>query len=165
MKQLLFSLLLIIVVTACSTTKSNSPEALQKKEDVNNKVQAKNYVIEVDQALPMRGRTVSLSYGYDLKVKNDSVFAYLPYFGVATSAPYGGGEGGIKFSEPMKDYQLNQNKKKDGWEVRFNVKTINYNYQFFLNIFDNGNSTISVSSYERDPISFYGHIASQSPSN
>ncbi len=150
--------ILFAFFVSCSTTKNSNPESQQTVQKVAEKIQAKDYIIEINQAIPLRGRTINLNYGYDLKIKNDSAIAYLPYFGVATSAPYGGGEGGIKFAEPMEKYQLTPNKKNDGWEIRFNVKTKDHNYQFFLSVFNNGNSSVNVNSYEQDPISFYGNL-------
>ncbi len=156
MKTYLF--LIICLLTACSTSKNPSQHQLMKEQEVSDKVQARNYVIEVDQALPMRGRSISLSYGYDLKIKNDSTIAYLPYFGVAQSAPYGGGEGGIKFAAPMENYQITPKKKGDGWDVKFKVNVPDYNYEFIIDIFKNGSSSIFVNSYQRDAITFNGDM-------
>lgn len=44
----------------------------------------------------MNGKTVYLTSPYSVKISNDSAYIELPYFGVAYSVPYGGGEGGIK---------------------------------------------------------------------
>ena len=49
--------------------------------------------IDVDRAVPMAGRSVNLTSPYSLEIHGDSILSYLPYFGRAYSAPYGGGEG------------------------------------------------------------------------
>ena len=41
----------------------------------------------------MKGRSRALTSDYSIEIRNDSVFSYLPYFGVAYNVPYGGGKG------------------------------------------------------------------------
>lgn len=149
------ALLLAITMWACNSSKVPSEKELAKEQNIREKVEQKDFSIEVTQANPMRGKSINLSFGYDLKMKNDSVYAYLPYYGVAHSAPYGG-DGGIKFATLMTDYTLFP--IKDGWDIRFKANTREYNYDVLLNVFKNGSSTISVTTYQRDPISFYGRI-------
>ncbi|HEY6914384.1 MAG TPA: DUF4251 domain-containing protein, partial [Paludibacter sp.] len=90
--------------------------------------------------------------------KNDSVFAFLPYFGVAHVAPMNPSEGGIKFAEPMINYTVTANKKSTGWDIRFRVKSKESVYDIGMDIFNNGSATITVNSYERDVITFNGEI-------
>ncbi|MHB9143195.1 MAG: DUF4251 domain-containing protein, partial [Paludibacter sp.] len=82
----------------------------------------------------------------------------LPYYGVAFVAPYGISDGGIKFSEPAIEYSIIPNKKNNGWDIRFKITTKEYQYQFFVNIFNNGRSSFTVSSNQRDAISFTGEL-------
>lgn len=161
MKKYIISALIGALCIACNTTKVNSPENEGKAELVRKKVESKDYTIVVNQANPMRGKTIFLTSEYTLTVKNDSAFAYLPYFGVASYAPYGG-EGGIKFSELMSDYQVKPTKKQDGWEIKFKVTTgMNLHYQLFISIYNNGSSSLNISSYEKDPISFSGNLSEE----
>jgi hypothetical protein len=103
-------------------------------------------------------KQVVLTSEYDLRIINDSAFAYLPYFGVAYSAPYGSSEGGIKFAEPMTDYAIASNKKSNGWDIHFKIRSKEDVYEIFMNIFNNGSSLFSVTSQKRDMISFSGEI-------
>ena len=41
----------------------------------------------------MKGGSKHLTSDYSLEIRNDSVYSYLPYFGVAYNVPYGGGKG------------------------------------------------------------------------
>ncbi len=147
-------LVVLLYLSSCSTTK-NTIETVQQ---ITQKVESKDFTIKVNYALPMRMKQIALTSDYDLKIKNDSAFAFLPYYGVAHVAPMNPSEGGIKFNEKLTDYNIRQNKKKDGWDISFKVKTRENNYQIYLNIFNTGNSTITINSYERDAITFYGNI-------
>jgi len=147
------SLLVLFFMSSCTLTKT-TPEIIN---EITRKVQAKDYIIEVRSANPFRMRTVHLSADYDLRILNDSAFAYLPYFGVAHIAPYGG-DGGIVFGEPISDYTIIPNIKNNGWDIRFKVKSKENIYDFYISIFNNGSSSITVNSYNRDVINFIGEI-------
>jgi len=146
--------LFLVLLTSCSALKTTS----ETISETTHKVQSKDFTVVVNYANPMRWKQMYLNSEYDLRIKYDSAFAYLPYFGVAYSAPYGGGEGGIKFAEPMKDYSMMPNKREDGWDIRFKVKGKEGMYEFYLNIFNTGSATISVSSVNRDAINFSGEV-------
>ncbi|HLP04558.1 MAG TPA: DUF4251 domain-containing protein [Paludibacter sp.] len=144
----------LLVLAACSSSRT-LPETAN---EVARKVQSKDFSIRANYANPMRGSQLYLTSEYDLRIKNDSAFAFLPYYGVAYMAPFNPAEGGIKFAEPMEDYSLVPNKKNNGWFVRFKVNAREYNYVFSITIFANGNSSFTVTSYQRDPITFSGEM-------
>ena len=145
--------IVLIFITGCKIINIAS----EKVQAVNSKVQLKDYTVEVKFANPSGGGHINLSYGYDLRIKNDSAYAYLPYYGVAYSAPYNG-EGGIKFAELMTEYTCVKNKKSDGWDIHFKVKSKENGYDIRLSVYENGNSTITVNSFNRQSITFYGEL-------
>lgn len=147
-------IIILLVMVSCTFSKT-LPETIQK---ITRKLQSKDFTIKANYAIPLRGKQFYLTSDYDLRIKNDSAVAYLPYFGVAHVAPYNSSEGGIKFAEPMIDYSMVSNKKKNGWDIRFKIKAKEYNYDFFVTIFNNGSSSFTVSSYQRDAITFNGEI-------
>ncbi len=153
-KSVFLLITIVFSLFACSSSK-NLPE---NSAEVTRKVQSKDFTIKVNYALPTRGSQIYLTSNYDLRIKNDSAFAYLPYYGVAYVAPYNSSDGGIKFSEPMYDYVLTENKKKDGWKVTFKVKTTIYEVNVYLDIYKNGSSFLTVHSFERESISFSGEM-------
>ena len=145
---------LVLFITACTSTKTTT----ETISEVTRKVESKDFTVSVHYASPLRMRQVMLTSEYDLRIKNDSAFAFLPYFGVAYSAPYGNSEGGIKFAEPMTDYVISSNKKLNGWDIHFKIKSKEYTYELFMNVFNNGNASFSVTSQQRDMITFSGEI-------
>ena len=147
-------ILFLVFMTSCSTLKT-TPVAIG---EITKKIESKNFTVVVNYANPMRMKQRYLTSEYDLHIKNDSAFAYLPYFGVAYSAPYGMGEGGIKFAELMKDYSMVPTKKKNGWDIRFKIKDTENSYDISLSVFNNGRAMVVVSSYSRDLITFTGEV-------
>jgi hypothetical protein len=153
-KKLIFTLIILVFFTsACFTTKS-SPE---KNQAVTQKIQSKDFTIVVNYAYPMRGRQIYLNSVYDLRIKNDSAFAFLPFFGVAYVISYGS-DGGIKFDEPVNDYSISNNKKSNGWDIHFKIKSVEDTYEIYINIFENGRSSITVNSMNKDAITYDGEV-------
>ena len=148
------AILLLFFMVSCSSMKTTS----ESKNEINQMIQGKDFTVIANYANPMRGRQIYLTSEYDLRIKNDSAFAFLPYFGVAYSAPYGGGEGGIKFAEPVNDYSVTSNKKSDGWNIHFKIKARETDYEINLNVFNNGSSMFTVNSFNRDAITFNGEV-------
>jgi len=146
-------LMVLVFMASCSSTKSTT----ESIREITHKVETKDFTIEVNYANPMSGPQIYLTNGYHLRIKNDSAFAYLPYYGVAYSAPYGG-EGGIKFAELMSNYSCLKTKKADGWNIHLKVKTMENGYDITVNIFNNRNSTITVNSFNRQTITFTGEL-------
>lgn len=148
------SLIVLVIMSSCTLTKT-APETIS---EITHKIESKDFTVAVNYANPFRMRPVYLTSEYDLQIKNDSAFAYLPYFGVAYVAPFNSSEGGIKFAEPMSNYSITPNKKSNGWDIRFNIKSKVSVYDIFMNVFNNGSTTFTVSSYERDMITFNGDV-------
>lgn len=159
MKTQLFCItcLMFFFMSSCTSLKTAS----ETVNEITRKVESKNFTVVVNYANPMRMKPVFLTSEYDLRIKNDSAFAFLPYFGVAHVAPMNPSEGGIKFAEPMTNYTVSPNKKSNGWDIRFRVKSKESVYDIGMDIFNNGSSTITVNSYERDMITFNGEVKSE----
>ena len=92
--------------------------------------------IDVDRAVPMAGRSVNLTSPYSLEIHGDSILSYLPYFGRAYSAPYGGGEG-LTFKEVATEKEQTSEKKGSS-EIKFRVKTKEDVYMFRVEVYPNG---------------------------
>lgn len=150
----LLSISWILFLLSCSAGKDVA-ETVQK---ITNKVENRNFVVNVNYAIPMRMGQVALTSSYTLKIQGDSVFAYLPYYGVAQTAPYGFNDGGIKFNEKAQDFKIISNKKKDGWIISFKINTVSYHYQFKMDVFNTGKTDFRVTMFERDPIDFSGDV-------
>lgn len=102
---------LICLTVAMPTTAQNRNEKKERTERaVKEAIAAKQYKINVDRMQPMRGGSRNLTTNYTLEIRNDSVFSYLPYFGVAYNAPYGGGKS-LNFNASITGYTTRALKK------------------------------------------------------
>ena len=165
MKITFFVFLSFVLFSACSSLKLSKEEKEMKLFQVSQNIENNNFAIKINRANPMRGKSIHLTSPYDLTIRNDSAIAHLPFFGRATFAPYGNKNGGIMFAEKMERYQVTPTPKNDGWNVSFNVsQEIGYSYYFNIIIYREGNSSINVSSPQRDSITFWGEMKLDSSS-
>lgn len=128
----------------------------QAEQAVRQLIEAKDYKINVDRAIPMRGGSKNLTSSYSLKVRNDSVYSYLPYFGVAYSLPYGGGKG-LLFDESLTDYKIEYT-KKGAAKISFKSRNNEDSYTFNLTIFPDGTASIQVAPVNKQSISYSGDL-------
>lgn len=163
MKNLLIIALLFTIfsVNAQETEKKSKKEIKAEKkakqmEEVKAIVESKNFVFDARNANPMKGRTVNLTSDYDVKVTNDSIFSYLPYYGVAYSASYGGTDSPMIFDVPFET--CTQEKVKNGYMVKVEAKNKNDRLTFTFHISETGTTTLSVSSINRQSITYNGEI-------
>lgn len=153
----LWSVMLLLFLGSPSVwAQSKQEKKEQREKDVKEWIDSKHFTIEVDRALPLRGRSVHLTSPYSLELRGDSLFSYLPYFGRAYNVPYGGGNG-MRFEKPMTEYAVTYG-KKGKTILLFNTKTDDDKYTFFIEIYPNGSATIQVTPVNRQSISYYGEI-------
>ncbi|GAA4310128.1 DUF4251 domain-containing protein [Compostibacter hankyongensis] len=126
-----------------------------KAAAVREMLDARNYVFKAQMVSPSSGRTRHLTSDYDLKVSQDKVEAYLPYFGRAYSAPMDPSKGGIKFSSSQFTYNTSD-RKKGGWLIQIEPKDEKEVQQLTLTVSEAGYATLQVISTNRQPISFNG---------
>lgn len=156
MKRIL-SLTAILLMCATPLFARMSAEQKAKQiEDVKAGIRNGVIKIEVDRMIPFAGSVRSVSSRYSLEIRSDSVFSYLPYYGEAHRLPYGGGEGMI-FDAPVTNYQVKV-KEKGMTEIKFDTKTFEDNYTFFIDISENGMSSIHVRPLNKDSITYTGQM-------
>ena len=158
-KQILMLLMAMLqgIPTLSAQTKKEKKE--QKKEAVKQLIVSENYKIDVNTAMPMRGRNITLSSPYSLEIRNDSVFSYLPYYGRAYSIPYGGGSGLI-FNAPLKEYTMDMDKKGNA-VIKFSARSPEDFFEFSAKVFPNGTASIDVIMQNRQSISYRGELETE----
>ena len=135
-----------------------SAKAQETSETIlKNLLSSKTFVFKAQSAWPLQGTVVQLTPGFDMKVLNDSINTYLPYYGRSYAGGYSNTGGGINFTSNKFEYKLKE-KEKGGWELVIkptDAKDIN---QLNYSISTNGYATLQVTSNNRQAISFYGVI-------
>jgi len=145
-------LLLTMAVVACSTLTPAEKEEQARK--VNAALDERSYEIEIQMVYPFRGPAKNVTSDWSIRVRNDTLYSYLPYIGRAYNVPYGGGKG-LNFDAPIEEY-VDGHWQKDQRRIDFRVVNEEDTYLYSIEVYENGNATINVQARERDRIAFSG---------
>lgn len=162
MKKIVFIISIItsiILLVSCKTTQEIAPEKQLTKEEYNNIINQRKYTFKPHQILPMTGPSRYLNYDYSLKISNDTLDVYLPYFGRAYTAPMDANEGGIRFKSTDFEYTMTE-KKAGSYDITIKPNDIESNMNrgivFYLSLKDNGYGSLNVNLVNRQSVSYYG---------
>lgn len=154
---LLLSATCLMLNVSCASTQASAEKQTQALE-IRKKVENGDFTFKATYAYPTGFRSMYLSPYYDVKVKPDTVVAYLPYYGRAYSAPMDPTEGGIKFTSTDFDYNVKPGKKNGNWLVDIRFNDTKREILFFFDIWENGTARLNVTDTNRQSISFNGNI-------
>ena len=159
MKQHLILLALsLILLAGCGIGRQTAAEKSAEEQRiagvVDQRLNDKDYRIDVNYMSPLRGGGKMLSGSYSVQVNGDEIVSNLPYVGVAQSIPYGGGQG-LNFTAEIKKYS------DSGWNKGLRKIDITTNngedtYEYNLSISDDGFAEVRVHCRNRDDISYHG---------
>ncbi len=154
-------LLLPILATICLDSTAQV-SADQKKQDeiakLKSIIDSRQYRFNAQSATTMKGKTIHLSYGYSLKINQDSLNVDLPYYGRAYSANLGSSDNGIKFKSANFTYSADS-AKKGGWEITIKPNKETRVNNIYLSITTSGYCTVRLNNTDREPISYYGTVS------
>lgn len=106
---------------------------------------------------PGSSQILNLDYGYTLEIKKDTVTAVLPYFGRMYSANFDQDKNSYRFTST--DFSINEKAGKKGSAI-YTILTNDQKSTTRMNleIFKNGKAYLSISSNDRQPISYDGYL-------
>ncbi|MCJ7757218.1 MAG: DUF4251 domain-containing protein [Gillisia sp.] len=159
--QLVFLALgLILMSMSCGSTKDTGSSTDQQNfEQLRELVNSREFEIENDWAVPLRLTTINLIGNSNfIRFKGDSVEVFLPYFGVRHSGGGYGASGGIEYEGPAEDLSIEENMAKNNILIKFEGRQGSEHLQFIITLFTKGNTSTSVNSSDRDPISYWGNV-------
>ncbi len=147
-----------IIMTGCSASLSTAKKENNAAEYAKTAalIESGNYQFAVRSATPSGGKTVQLTSSYTLEARDGTYEAYLPYYGRAYSASYGGGDGAVEFSGEPEDLKITRNDDKNKISVAFTMKNDKDQNKVTLNIGASGFGNLVITSQKRQTISYYG---------
>jgi hypothetical protein len=152
MKKFLTFVLLMFTAFAVFAKKDDEAKA----DSVKKRIENKSFVFIAQSAIPLKGKFISLSPSFDVKISGDTVTAYLPYYGEAHTAIFASEENGIKFTSVRNKYKVQP--KKNGWNISIKPDDIGYGVELNFDISKSGSVMLRVSDHRRDPITFRGYM-------
>ncbi len=128
----------------------------EKEASIQKLIENKAYTFTVRSASTYDGHRINQLTDFDLTLKNDSVLAYLPYFGRAFVADFPSG-GGIELETNIMDFKQEESKK--GYIISFEAEdSKKRNYDFILTVGKSGYADLSVRPENKSMISYDGII-------
>ena len=182
-KYILLLATLLMVVTTYTQAQDTTQKATRaerkamKIAEVKKLLDSKNFVFIAQYANPLGGGTtyingrsfnitpggsghIYLGYNYDVKVRPDSVIAYLPFYGRTTFDPaYNPTSGnGVMFTSTKFSYKAKAG-KKGNYIITIIPSYAKYNRKMTIEVSENGNARLQMIITNRDSISYDGYIA------
>jgi Domain of unknown function (DUF4251) len=155
-QQLLAPFLMLVCV--CSSAQSgNDQREKDAYEQLKNRIDSRHFQFHALSATPMKGRTIQLTSEYTLKLKNDSLFVDLPYYGRSYTADYGSADVSVRFNSGQFRYSADS-AKKGGWEITIVPKNESSANKITMSITSGSYCFMNISSNTRQPITYYGTI-------
>ena len=164
MIRMLTALLIFNVTSGYSQTiKEDKKSAREEKkielqEQIVKLIKTKHFSFIASRAFPMGGSSIDLTTNSNyVKFEPGYIESRMPFFGRAYSADYSS-DAGLKFEGKPAAFSINKLKKNRGYEITVKVSSPRDTYDLSLNIGVTGNSNLTISSYNRAPISYNGQI-------
>ena len=157
MKTILIPVVVLaLILSSCKASSSTAKDA--RFEQITALIEGGEFAYTVQSANPMGGKTIQITSSYTLEAKDGIYKAYLPYFGRAHSASYGG-DGGVEFEGEPTDLKISKNGDKRTITISFNIKNKDESYDCSLVTGGGGNGTLTIISSKRSTISYYGMVS------
>ena len=149
--SLVFALLLILA--SCGGGQATAEERAEVQELLDDR----EFQITNQWASPLRGSRVNLIGNPNfIRFKGDSVSLTLPYFGVRHMGGGYNDRGGIEYEGPARNLNIEQ--EEGEYILEFEGKDGNENLDFRIVVYPDGGTSTSVTSTQRDNISYQGEI-------
>ena len=152
--------ILFIFLSSCGSGQS-AAEQQQEFQELAELVESRQFEIVNDWALPLRGSRVNLIGNTNfIRFEGDSINAQLPFYGVRHSGGgYSSGYGGFEFEGIPENLQIEHNREDGKIVIAFEANDENENMNFNIILYSNGTARTSVTSSQRDSMSYQGEVS------
>lgn len=172
----LLGLLLLIATFSCKSGAESFTAA--EMNELDELIKSKAIEFEADWAIPFATNSLNQISNANLlppgssasrinlngnpnflKIKGDSVSAYLPYYGERQfGVVYNNSNVGIQFNGILEDYEVEKDEEKQSYKIRFKVSATSDYYNVFITVFPNLRTYIDINSNQRLIISYQGDV-------
>lgn len=149
-------LLAVVLIWGCSNTRKIKSDPPLDSTAVRNLLDSQSFVFIAVYVNPMGGRRRDLNSGYELSISKDSLISYLPFFGRGYSSPISPSD--VDFDYKSTNFTYTVMAARRGWNITIKPKDQNYLQELYFRVFDNGSTSLNVTSINRSSISYDGYI-------
>lgn len=145
---------IMLLTMGCATSQQRAEQNAATQKAVTEALTNRHLRINVHSMNPFRYASRTVSYGFFLELKGDTLVSCLPYMGQVYQNAAVNTEG-LNFEAPIISYQESR-PKKNMTRIELEVRTKEDHYNYILEIYDTGTAYIRVRGQNRDSISFDG---------
>ena len=146
----------VMLLMGCASSQSSTERAAETQKAVSEALANKHLRINIRSMHPTRYSSRTVSYGFFLELKGDTLESCLPYMGQMHQAAPISSEG-LNFEAPIINYR-ETHPKKNMTRIELNVRTTEDLYYYLIEIDDSGSAYIRVRGQNRDSISYDGDL-------
>ena len=151
-----FAVFALFLAVACGSLNRTPQEEQEEARLVQEKLDARNYRIDIDYMIPLREGSRPVNGSYSITVDGDTIDSHIPYIGQARNVPYGGGKG-LTFKAEIEKY-TDGGMRGDRRTLVLQMDNGEDKLVYTFVIFDNGAADVNVHSRNRDNISYRGTL-------
>lgn len=133
----------------------------EKYEALKSIINNKDFRFIPQSATTMKGNTLPVDPGYELKLMTDSLSVDLPFFGAGYDTNFGAGDE-VKFNTKEYAYSMEPT-KKGGWIINIIPKDDSKISRIYMNITQAGYCTLQLKISSQQHISYYGAMGDNLP--
>jgi len=155
--KILITIGLLMFTQFVQAQNSKAEKDKAQAETIQKLIDSHRFMFVAQSALPMSEGVRLLTSEYDVKVKNDTLESYLPYYGKAYTGIIGSSDNGLQFKTTQFAYDIKPD-KKDGWIISLKPKSMNSLQNMVLSVSSLGYANLQANFRDRQGISFNGII-------
>lgn len=167
-KIVVIILLVFSINSVDAQSKREKKKALKEKEyqEVKKLIKSKNIDFKVNWASGRYGKKFNLIKNDNyLRIKGDSIFTYLLYFGAITIEQGNNGVGygsrrRVEIKSTFENYKVEYEDRKQRILIKFEVKEKGENIGFYMTVFGEGATFMEVSRSLMDLMTYEGRSTS-----
>ncbi|MBR0432598.1 MAG: DUF4251 domain-containing protein [Bacteroidaceae bacterium] len=148
---------LVLTLLSCASQQQRAERRARTQQAVAEALAARQLNISITSMSSARYGTRTVSFGFNLEVKGDTLVSYLPYVGRVYRSSVLSTPIGLNFEAPILAFQESR-PKGNRTRLDLRVKTIEDVYDYVIEVYDSGKATIFVRGQYRDAISFDGDV-------
>lgn len=139
---------------------AKAQETTVEKPLVRKLAEERTFFFQATSMTPSKGGTRNITGTYGVRVKGDTLIVDLPYVGRVYSVDIA--NPGMNFESRKFRYTVaDHKKKKDRFTVEVRTDDQKGDRTLLFVVFNNGNTTLNVTSSDREYISYNGRIANK----
>lgn len=168
MRKVMFFIVPAALLIGCASSHNVQRQAEEQRIglQVADSIDARSFTIHFYYVQPQNMIAAHyLTSDYYVKLKGDSIVSFLPYFGRAYRSDYSNQTTSpLSFSTRVQNLTIKRGKKKD-FNIFIKVNHDSEVLDYYVRVFQNGSSTLSISSSDRSSIAFNGQMTVKDDQN